>query len=86
MKERQVLPKRDHSKLALPHIEGNEVKLEKVEAVVEEAKRDYEPEVVEAWDGRKVTLIGRGEDLSVPLPIYHRNGTDRFFRLNIGFF
>ena len=78
VKEREpVLPKRDHSKLALPHIEGNEVDLEKIKPVVEEKKLDYEPEVVDSWDGRKVTLIGRGEDLSVPLPIYLSHTSDK---------
>lgn len=64
--DRQVLPKRDHSKLAFPHIEGNEIPLEHPK----EADPNRNSEVAESWDGRKVTLIGRGEDLTVPLPVY----------------
>lgn len=57
--DRQVLPKREHSKLEFPHIEGNEVELEhaKEPDPVDNANN---PDYVEAWDGHMVTLIGRG--------------------------
>ena len=64
--DRQVLPKRDHSKLEFPHIEGNEISLEHPK----EADSSRNSEVAEAWDGRKVTLIGRGNNCRPETRIY----------------
>lgn len=33
---------------------------------------DSQEQIVDSWDGRKIKLIGRGEDSSVPMPIYLR--------------
>ena len=57
--DRKKLPVRDHSKLELPHIEGNEV-----EIIHADEKPAYEPEKATSWDGREITLVGRGVDES----------------------
>ena len=70
-----MLPKRDHSKLKFPHIEGNEIALEKNEpakVIKKEVVKQSGPRGQEMVNGK--VLLGRGTDLGVPLPIYLPNG------------
>ena len=69
---RKVLPVRDHSKLKFPHIDHNEIeiqgKVEEKEEPKQEEKKSTGPRGQEIINGK--VLLGRGVDLSVPLPIY----------------
>ena len=71
--DRAVLPKRDHSKLKFPHIEGNEIALEDQHQQQHEEKKKPKvskngPRGAEMINGK--VILGRGVDLGVPLPIY----------------
>lgn len=66
--DRAVLPKRDHSKLKFPHIEGNEIALEQKDEPKHEDKAKNGPRGHEMINGK--VILGRGTDLKVPLPIY----------------
>ena len=75
--DRKVLPDRHESDLEFPHIGGNEVDFnEKRKAPTVFKNSGRKPETMKTWDGRTVTLVGRGIDENVPEPYYRPDGKD----------
>lgn len=74
--DREVLPKRDESKLEFPHIGGNEIDVAAKRPQESNRNSARKPETMKTWDGRTVTLVGRGIDESVPEPFYRTDGKE----------
>lgn len=73
--DRKVLPDRHESELEFPHIGGNEVDFNEKRNAPEVVKKSgRKPETMKTWDGRTVTLVGRGIDEEVPEPFYRSDG------------